>query len=347
MASFVDTSPSANRYFGNPIVYKVNSAAISGNDVAFHRVKMDVTVTAPDLVTTHYELSQPVGGSSSQRVEFDISSCMRAAANLYEFKPVSNPNRPVTYPEFTATCVVKDVWVQNGQAQETSPVSTSFSAYIGRFSDYELRGGSALTASFTRKPAEGELVFPGDKIVYAHAVTSEDEQTHKQTQTVQSAIQNVSSTAAAYSSVAYNGSSMRATVVPVEANSCQFQFVNSRGCVESIRAFGRTSEQMVSSKKENIISRFEYINQFSRTMLRKTLQPSDLTFSSGFVSYQWAKWWAYEFCMGQQHWMLLPNGNWLPVLVSINDSTTIIDRNKVELCHIDFTVRPDGNGGLW
>lgn len=335
MASFVSDSPDANIFIGNPIVYKVQSAAIASDKAAFHRVKMEVTVTAGGVPTTKYELSQPIDGNESKVVEFDISSCMRAAADLYEYHPVS---ASVSYPAFTATCSIKDVWVEDGVVMESQPVAKSFAASMGRFSDYELRRGrSSLSATRTRKPSVGELVFAGDAIVYGTGSGS--------TQGGSSVV-SVPADTAIYSSVSIPGTGT-ATVVPSDARSRQFQFVNSRGCVESIRAFGLPSEKIVSEKKEHTISRFERINQFSRTMLRKFLKPAEMTFSSGYVSYEWAQWWAYEFCMGQQHWMLTPDGTWLPVLASINDNATIIDRSKVGLCYIEFTVKPDANGGLF
>lgn len=334
MAKFVEGSTVASIFIGNPIVFQVSSAAIDSDKAVFHRVKMEVTVTGGGY-ETKYELSQPITGVASQTVEFDISSCMRAHADLYEYAPVTGN---VSYPSFTASCSVKDVWVEDGQVRESQPVAKSFSASMGRFSDYELRRGhSTLTATRSRKPASGELVYPGDRIVYGTGSSSIS---------AGSSVINVPADAAIYSSVSIPGIG-QATVVPPDHRSRQFQFVNSRGCVESIRAFGLPSEKIVSEKKEHTISRFERINQFSRTMLRKFLRPADMTFSSGYVSYEWAQWWAYEFCMGQQHWMLTPDGTWLPVLVSINDNATIIDRSKVGLCYIEFTVKPDANGGLF
>lgn len=332
MAHFVSSSPSGSLFMGNPIVYSVNSAAIDNDKAAFHRVKMNVTVNGGGA-TTEYELSQPVVGKTSKTVEFDVSSCLRAAADLYEFQPVVSAG--VSYPVFRASCSIKDIWVEDGSVRETQPETASFDAAIGRFSDYEIRQGS-LSATRTRKPSIGEHVYPGDNIVYAsgNGVSSN------------AGIVHVSDTAAIYSSISIPGTGT-ATVVPFDPRSRQFQFVNSRGCVESIRAFGLPSEKIVSEKKEHTISRFERINQFSRSMLRKFLKPAEMTFSSGYVSYEWAQWWAYEFCMGQQHWMLTPDGTWLPVLVSINDNATIIDRSKVGLCYIEFTVKPDANGGLW
>lgn len=335
MAEFVSTTPSGSVFMGNPVVYKVSSAAIDSDKAAFHRVKMEVSVTGGGIPETKYELSQPIAGKSSQVVEFDISSCFRATADLYQFAPITGG---YSYPVFRATCVVKDIWVEDGLSRESAASRPeSFDTVIGRFSDYELRKGMhTLTATRSRKPASGELVFPGDNIVYATSTGV----------SASAAIVSVPETAAIYSSVSIPGIG-KATVVPKDPRSRQFQFVNSRGCVESIRAFGLPSEKIVSEKKEHTISRFERINQFSRTMLRKFLRPADMTFSSGYVSYEWAQWWAYEFCMGQQHWMLTPDGTWLPVLVSINDNATIIDRSKVGLCYIEFTVKPDANGGLF
>ena len=331
MARFVSLAPDASIFIGNPIVYRVESEAIDSDKAAFHRVKMEVTVGS-----VKSELSQPIVGNASKIVEFDISSCMRAAADLYVYSPVTGGS--VSYPSFTASCSVKDVWVEDGVVRESQPAGASFSASMGRFSDYELRCGRGnLSATRTRKPSSGELVYQGDKIVYATGSGSIN---------AGSSIVSVPDSAAIHSSVSIPGTGT-ATVIPEDSRSRQFQFVNSRGCVESIRAFGLPDEKMVSDKKEHTISRFERINSFSRIVLRKFLKPSEFNFSSGYVDYEWAQWWAYEFCTGKQHWMLTPDGTWLPVTVSINNSATIIDRSKAGLCHIEFTVKPDANGGLF
>lgn len=325
MARVSSTPDSSCIFMGNPIVYTVVPSSVTGTNIAFHRVKMTGSIN-----DHQFELSQPVDDNTGL-VEFDISSWFRSAAELYEYNPVTSLS--VAFPVFsTANVRIKDVWVEEGVLREGGEASVpSRSAIIGEYSDYE-RSRSMLTGSLSRKPVSGELLFPGDTVVYATGTS------------LSPASMSFSVPTTAAGSVTAGGRQMYA--IPFERNSVQFQFVNSRGCIESIRAWHLDTEKMKSETKKNIISKFERFTSFSRTYQNKLSRPSEFAMSSGFVSYQWAKWWAYEFCMARRCWMLA-DGQWIPCHITVDDTTTVIDRSKVGLCSVQFTVSPDLNGALW
>jgi hypothetical protein len=60
---------------------------------------------------------------------------------------------------------------------------------------------------------------------------------------------------------------------------------------------------------------------------------------------EWAQWWHDEFLgsddfrrgLAQSHWIYF-NGIWQPCFCSLDDDTTIYDRTKKNMPHIDFTV---------
>ena len=331
MATIQTTPSTPAPFMGNPIVVTCRSDQ-APDDAAFHRVMLKVEVSESGSSNkTTFELSQPVSGADPQTVDFDISSCFRAAADKYEFHPVAEDS---TYPIFSAKVDARDVWVKDGQLCDPATAkqdSKTFAAVIGSYSDYERH--TTATRTFTRKPTHGELVCNGDTIVYA-ALGSETNPSSKVL-----TITGQQGTAITQGDTTYY-------ITDPKPGSTQFQFLNSRGCVESIRAWGSSTEKAVTTKTETSRSIFERFRTFSRTYLRTHPKPTEYQMSSGFVSYEWARWWAYEFCQAKQHWMLY-EGQWIPCHIIINDSLTIIDRTQVGMCYVEFTVRPDMNGPLW
>lgn len=327
MAYFI-TRTADNIFFGSPIVFKV-SAGTRPRSSSFHRVILDVSVSGPNgIVET--PLSKPVPQDGAT-VEFDISSCLIAAHESYVYTPVSTN---VEFPAYRVILSAHDEWVTQGDAVAgpDTDVLSSQTFVAGRYSDYERTTLSPLPTTHSRKPTAGELVFKGDHVIFSTS------------QGVSPRSSNLTVTAEPGRSISIGSRS--AFVVPAERDSRQFQFVNSRGVIESIRAFGIADETMQTSHTESTYSVFERLTSLSRTYMRKQVKPSEFKLSSGFVSYEWARWWAYEFCAASQHWML-NDGHWIPVHISIADSTTIIDRTKTDLLHVDFTVTPDLNGAMW
>lgn len=318
------TSTPESIFFGSPLTFSVQpGTAPSG--AAFHRVMLDVIVSGRRF----QPLSRPADGSIA---DFDISSCLKALHESYQYAPVKNN---VNYPVYDVAVMAYDVWVKDG-VEVTGGESDSRSSLrfiAGHYTDYERISGDALSQTHTRKPLSGELVCPTDRIVYTVSEgLSPRSQTHNVLSTTKPGPIDIGN--------------RHYFVVPQNKRSRQFQFVNSRGVVESIRAFALPAEKMNIKTSESTFSIFERLHTMSRTYMHKQLKPSVLQLSSGFVNYEWARWWAYEFCASSQFWML-EAGHWIPCHVKLSDSTTVIDRTKTDLLHVDFEVQPDLNGPLW
>lgn len=117
-----------------------------------------------------------------------------------------------------------------------------------------------------------------------------------------------------------------------------FLFVNRRGAVETASAQMKEALNISAETKQyNRVERPTF--KPSRSLLSV---PSggrrSWDMSSGYVSREWAKWWAEEFLLGQRHWILL-DGMYVPVIVEpTKKSVSIYDRSKQQLSHVDFTV---------
>jgi len=124
-----------------------------------------------------------------------------------------------------------------------------------------------------------------------------------------------------------------------------FLFVNRRGAVETCS--GLTLESMGIDVNVQQYARVERPSfKPSRSLMaigqdgRRSWQ-----MSSGYVTREWAEWWAMEFLGGKrkQWWMRYPlydpNGRWVPVIIQPSkQSISIYDRSKQQLPHVDFTV---------
>ena len=125
-----------------------------------------------------------------------------------------------------------------------------------------------------------------------------------------------------------------------------FLFINRRGAIETCS--GMTKEAMSINST---------MTQYSRTD-GPTFRPTrslmaigtdgrrSWQMSSGYVTREWAEWWTQEFVNGKrkQWWMLwqgpgAPSAKYVPVTIKAAKSdTTIYDRTKQQLAHVDFTV---------
>ncbi|MBQ9705531.1 MAG: hypothetical protein IJV55_05010, partial [Paludibacteraceae bacterium] len=110
------------------------------------------------------------------------------------------------------------------------------------------------------------------------------------------------------------------------------------GAVETCS--GRTKESMDIDVQSQQYSRVE------RPSLRPTRSLMAIAtggrrswqMSSGYVTREWAEWWALEFLKGRRHWMLY-QGRYVPVTIKpAKNSVSIYDKSKQQAPHVDFTV---------
>jgi hypothetical protein len=124
-----------------------------------------------------------------------------------------------------------------------------------------------------------------------------------------------------------------------------FLFLNRRGAVETCS--GQTLESMGINVKVTQYSRTERpsFNPVRSLMAIGQDGRRAWQMSSGYVTREWAEWWAMEFLGGKrkQWWMRYPigdaNGTYVPVIVEpAKQNTSIYDRSKQQMPHVDFTV---------
>ena len=119
-----------------------------------------------------------------------------------------------------------------------------------------------------------------------------------------------------------------------------FLFLNRRGAIETCS--GLTKEAMninVDVKQYARVERPAF--KPSRSLMaigtdgRRSWQ-----MSSGYVTREWAEWWATEFLGGKRkRWWMKYRGRYVPVIVEpAKKSVGIYDRSRQQMPHVDFTV---------
>ena len=119
-----------------------------------------------------------------------------------------------------------------------------------------------------------------------------------------------------------------------------FLFLNRRGAIETCS--GLTKEAMDIGLETKQYGRVEGPSfKPSRSIMAIGSDGRrSWNMSSGYVTSDWAEWWAMEFLGGKRkRWWMLYKGSYVPVIVEpAKKSTTVYDRSKQNMPHVDFTV---------
>ena len=304
-------------FIGNPILVHTNAQTVS-NTATFHRVIATIAVSGyGDSMS--FEQSQTVSNGQTN-VTFDISSSLRAYAEKYEYKAVTGA---VTFPTFKFSVSFRDEYMNGGRITSSAHSGDSYndkSAILGAYTDLERLSVSdantAETAFVSLRPSSSMLITDGKMNVVTSGRTS-----------------------------TLGGTSNNVYIVPDDGHSFYFQFVNTRGVIESACAFCYASEAIKGGSNTHVRSLRETFSQMSHRLNVKDPSYAAFSFSSGYVDPEWARWWAFEFAKAKQHWVYL-HSQWIPCSVEVKDGASIISRSKNELLHIDFDCIPDINGPL-
>lgn len=340
MAKSISIS-SGSVLIGNPIVVKVVPESLAVVPT-FHRVKLLVTASLIYKGTSGgpeetFELSTPVDESCDGQV-FDVSDALRTVARGFVHSFVTEET---TYPYIAFTLSAYDEYMVNGILQEkVNEVDYGGTLYalMGAFSGLEryVVGNTKPVTKFTRKPSKGEVCSVGDLYVYPGGFSTDI--------ILGSTVPNP----IVLAKTLQTGESFNGVSVYVDDNAenrIQFQFVNSLGVVESASAECLDSVVSEGSLELNAVTGVPSFGNPVRLAGTRTERDKTLKCSSGFVNMEWAQWWHDEFLgndefrrgLAQSHWIYL-DGVWQPCICSLDDETTIYDRTKKNMLHIDFTV---------
>lgn len=325
---------SGHTYFaGSPVVITISGLQWP-TDTPFSVVRVKVKYVGRVVG----EFRADTGGQTS--ITFDISSALRAIWADYPFDD-----------ELSAAAGGSSI--SRSKRSYSLRVYTEFLNTDGEFTETdsgEISGGQCAIGWFTER--ERKMANNADVSWHEHEnqrfgdastkPTSSPERVGKSSITSWVDVDNGGTTCVYYKANITpgqdSGSQHPPMVLRDSVDYVDFLFVNRRGAVETCS--GCIKEAMNIDVETKLYSRVE----------RPTFSPSrSLTaiasggrrswnMSSGYQTREWAEWWALEFLMARQWWMLY-KGQYVPVIVEpAKKSSGIYDRSKQQMPHVDFTV---------
>lgn len=324
-------------YIGNPIILTTAAKQVDAS-ATFHRVIATIVMTGIQSVgEMTKQQSMPVT-ELGQTLQFDIAPTLRAYAAHFVYTTVQT-GLPVVVPDIVAHVTFHDEYMLSGRlhnsAERNPTEGDTVTASLGKYSDFE-RMKASFSGALSLKPTSAlcpQLVAAPSLYAVPTPATAQVPRSSVGVQVVLSGDRRP---------VLGNELSY---VVPMSDNVVQFQFVNSRGMIETAHAFCSYKEDFKGTSQTYIRAIPETLTDFSRRLTVHDEGHASLAVSSGYCSQDWARWWAFEFCRAKRHWMYL-SGVWVPCSISLKDGYTICDHAKAELPHIDFEVTPDIDGML-
>ena len=315
----------------NPIIYIVQAG--DPNGATFLRVRIVATVTMSGA-SHQFVFSEPA--SSYENITFDISSAVRAVADLHPYAADTLND----YPALTHSITAYDDYLVNGEeTSSTGTASETFTAYIGRLTDRErLTGKSPLR--WSRKPSNTpEICFyrpdaqgsSDDTVMHLLAGAFEDQSELAEPVVGIVPVKKGPTGAANIFGIAW------------PQDGYEMRFINSLGVHENVFVRCLPSTEVNIKTDYYAIARLETLKNFSRGVTAKNNDYEQWRMSSGPLDRQWQQWWLHEPLMAKWAWLKV-DGQWLPVHIVPEETTKGIDRSKADALTVEFTLRFDING---
>ena len=336
--------------FGNGHTYFADSPVVIGIDGLYWGDTVTSPFTIVRVEVIYYdkvagEFKADTGGQTS--ISFDISSALRAVWSDYDYaNEVNAANSPRgvarSYRSYSLKVYTEYLASDDGGTYtETSfgPFSGGRCA-IGGLTEWE-RSTIPNKEDADVSYREHENLRFGDA---STKPTDSPERVGKDSITSWVDVQQSGTQSVFYPASVSPASDSTSVHAPLVLRDSQeyvdFLFLNRRGAVETCS--GLTAEAMnidVETKQYARVERPAFIPTRSLMALgtdgRRSWQ-----MSSGFVTREWAEWWAMEFLGGKRkQWWMKYKGSYVPVIVKPSkNSIPIYDRSKQNMPHVDFTV---------
>lgn len=316
----INSTPGNKCLSHNPIIYIVQAGDPDG--ATFLRVRIVATVTMSGA-SHQFVFSEPA--SSNENITFDISSAVRAVADLHPYAADTLND----YPALTHSVTAYDDYLYNGvETSSAGTASGSFSAYIGRLTDRE-RMTDERPERWGRKPTTSkEICFYDTNHTIKHLLAG----SFSQAPDVGVITVPTGETGAA-----------NIFGIAWPQDGYEMRFINSLGVHENVFIRCLPSTEVNIKTDYYTITRLETLKNFSRGVTAKNNDYEQWRMSSGPLDRQWQQWWLHEPLMAKWAWLKV-DGQWLPVHIVPEETTKGVDRSKADALTVEFTLRFDING---
>jgi len=339
---------SGHTYFaGSPVVI-----TISG-------LEWGEPVTSPFTIVRVYvyyngrkvgEFHEDTGGQTT--VTFDIKSALMAIWADYDFSAevtAANGTTSVSrrYRSYSIEVFTEYLDSTDGEFTRTSiGTFTGGQCALGSFTEWE-RSIIPTNADADVSYREHENLRYGDA---STKPTESPERVGKSSITSWVDVSNDGTRSVFYPATATAGEDSQSAHAPMVLRDSQeyvdFLFLNRRGAIETCSGMTKEAMQIdVDMKQYSRVERPTFRPSRSLMAIGTDVRRS-WQMSSGYVTREWAEWWAMEFLGGKRkrHWMKYKGPGqttaaYVPVIVEpAKKSISIYDKTKQQMPHVDFTV---------
>lgn len=122
-----------------------------------------------------------------------------------------------------------------------------------------------------------------------------------------------------------------------------FSFKNGLGMLESITCYSREKVTANMETTESVNTPDRSLGNAVTSFSRKGEVSVSYHLSTGFINKEWAQWFVSEFFASDECYMSV-EGDWVPVSIIPDDTTTLYDETKPVPISLDFTVKPQFSG---
>ena len=339
---------SGSPLIGCPVLFRITAENLSAYQQAgtltFHRVKLKATISAGNvgIAASEHELSKPVPAEGANvTVDIDISSALRAVADVYEHTPHTTTGSK-SYPVFSAHVEAWDEYMINGHTTSTTHIHIqgNYSFLLGSFTDIEriTSGVTRGVTTLTRKPSTGEVIpATGNLFISPSAFT------YSATDWAALTPPNTPATVAVSPSTltanAMNTIAGRSVYVSSRKDPwVELQFVNGYGVLESVYAQTLPEESVKKKVSEYSVTVPQAFNKINRNIVRKRASRHVFHMSSGPVTEAWQHWWQEEFLNTPSAWIYY-NQLWIPVSIVPDEDTAGLKHHEDKLPTVEFDVK--------
>ena len=303
------------------------------DDAVFHCVVLEVTVTEGGRSDTTVLRSPAANG---EWVKFDISSVLRSMAAHYTYTYMEMGDESHIYSALAYDLKAYDEYLLEGTHNTSVGIveAGSYSAIRGGFTSLErYEAGSTLAVeAMSRKPLKGEVCAVGER--YLAPVP------YDAPQAVTGALEILPMTVGV-DLVAEGSFSLHGRTIYVEAaqeDRVMIQFVNRRGCLESISCRTLPSVTIGSSHELLLHSAAPQFAAVATSFVRRTAPQRKLKLSTGIINEEWAEWWMSDPLQSDKGAWICLDGKWLPCLLEVAGSVVIADAASNDALSIPFTA---------
>lgn len=316
-----------SRLMGSPIVAIV--AVDARSNVTFHRVVLTVTVEGTGAAAGDngsFKFSQPVGGTGTVTIPFDISSAFRAVAD--RFTPSATT---LSYPSYSLGITAQEEYMIDGIVYigDDATVTQSEAVYIGSYTDLERIKGQT-PARWSRKPMSSPQIAFVSKSLIVPGGCSDGGVWVAPSASAQTVVEGANTTYNYYG-------------ITTPPDGHEIRFINSLGVHENIFVAGLPTKAVNITTEQHVIARQETLTQFSRGLAVKKNDYETWTFSSGPLDEAWASWYIHEFLMASWVWIDI-NNMWIPCHVLPKEQVTLVQHDKTDMLEVPFKLQLDING---